>query len=157
MKTRTTRVARIWIAVMAMGSCVAVAGTTNGVTRTYRFEDTVPVKGMVVIRAVRVEGERRFKPVQFDREKQSWVVVAESFEAYKNSLEAKSRELSETEKKAARTNELKALESVQQLPLSQQIGFIAQRLTAEQRAQFQSELNRQQADRRRGEVCPPSG
>jgi len=142
---------------MAMGSGVAAAGSTNDVTQTYRFEDTIPVKGMVVIRAVRTKGESSFKPVQFDREKQGWVVVAESFEAYKNLLEAKSRELSEMQKQAARTNELKAIESVQELPLSRQIGFIAQRLTPEQRAQFQSELNRQQGESRLRPVCPPSG
>jgi hypothetical protein len=135
--------------------CLAGPEPTVVTDRVYRYEETMPVKGMVVIRAVRSATDGQMQPVEFNREKRGWVVVAKSFEAYREAMAAKNRELEEAKAAQAKTNALKSLEKLPSRPLNEQIGFIAQRLTPEQRARFQAELARQANEPR--EVCPPSG
>jgi hypothetical protein len=140
---------------MISSSCLAGTEPPVASNRIYRFDETMPVKGMVVIRAVRSAADGQIQPVEFNREKRGWVVVAKSFEAYREAMAAKNRELAEAQAAQAKTNALKSLETLPSRPLNQQIGFIAQRLAPEQRGRFQAELARQ-ANEPRG-ICPPSG
>ena len=140
---------------MVSSSCLAAPEPPVATNRIYRFDETMPVKGTVVIRAVRSTGNGPIQPVEFNREKRGWVAVAKSFEAYREALAAKNRALAEAQAAQAKTNALKSLETLPRRSLNQQIGFIAQRLTPDQRSRFQAELARQANEPK--EICPPSG
>ena len=161
-----TRFMGKWLRVFGVGSatvalagiCLAAAGTSADTNRTvYSFTETLPVKGTTVLRAVRAPNEGRLKPVEFSREKRGWVVVAESFEAYAAAKAAKEREVKAAEEARAKTNSLRALETLPRASLGQQIGFVASQLSPDQRVRFQAELARQAREGSPREVCPPSG
>lgn len=137
------RFAVIWIAGIVSSSCLIGSEAGDATNRVYRFDETMPVKGLLIIRAVPTTRPGEFQPVAFVREKQGWMVVAESFEAYRELLAEKERKLAEAQAAQARTNALQALEHISSQTLDRQVHFVAQRLPANQRARFQAELARQ--------------
>ena len=81
MRTFIKRV--MWLGLVSVLVCSASSAETNRATEVFRYEQTLPVSGMPEIRGALPVGATRYKPVMYRAEKRGWVVIADSFEAYK--------------------------------------------------------------------------
>jgi len=68
---------------IALFSASGPVTESNRAAEVFRYEDTSPVSGMPEIRAALPAGTARYKPALYQADKRGWVVVADSFAAYR--------------------------------------------------------------------------
>ena len=81
MRTFIKRV--VWLGLVSVPVCSASSAETNRATEVFRYEQTLSVSGMPEIRGALPVGATRYKPVMYRAEERGWVVIADSFAAYK--------------------------------------------------------------------------
>jgi hypothetical protein len=78
-----------WIILCWLGLSVALAGA-RAAEQVFRYDQTRSVAGTTEIRGVLPAGEQTYKPAAYDAGKGGWVVVADSFAAYRAAKKAAS-------------------------------------------------------------------